>query len=92
MTKIKSLSLYPNTHKRYGNDLPEGCALASRIGDWSGARPVSEPWPAVPIGEQIEIETDSHWIWHGTLEQVRDGDHWVVRIKDFPCGRLCLPW
>lgn len=81
MKRIKSTPLYPRAYEPLlQSDPPKGCALASRIGDWSGARPVSEPWPEVAIGEEIEIETTNHWLWRATLEEVRDADHWVVRI------------
>lgn len=82
MKRIKSQSIYPQTsNPLLKNDPPKGCALASRIGDWSGARPVCEAWPEVAIGEEIEIETTCHWIWRAKLEEVRDADHWVVRIS-----------
>lgn len=81
MQTIKSIALYPKEREPlFKTDPPKGCAMARRIGDWSGARAICEPWPEVAIGEEIEIETDNHWAWNAILVEVRNDANWVVRI------------
>lgn len=61
----------------FDQSIPEGCAVARRT--WDNGRPMCDEWPAVAIGESIEIETDMHWLWSATLVAVIDNNRWVIR-------------
>ena len=80
MTTIKSIALYPRDYESCIDKTPKGCAVASRVYEHSGHPIDNEPWPALAIGEEVEILTQNHWVWRATVEEVRDANTALVRI------------
>lgn len=75
MITIQSDAIYASSWE------DDGCFVARRY--YSGGREykIGEPWPALAVGQEIEVETTNHYTWRGTVEEIRDEDTVVFRAS-----------
>ena len=81
MKTIKARAIYadPNSTPMSKSDPPQGCVMAYRYHSGGREYKIGDPWPEFAAGEQVEIETTNHYIWHGTVESRVDEDTIVFR-------------
>ena len=81
MTQIRARAIYadPNSTPMEKSDPPQGCVMAYRYHSGGREYKIGDPWPEFAAGEQVEIETTNHYIWHGTVESRVDEDTIVFR-------------
>jgi hypothetical protein len=75
ISHIQAAGIYGLGRKPYGkSDPPEGCVQVCRYHSGGRQYKIGQPWPALSVGQEIEIDTTDHYIWIGTVEAIIDED------------------
>jgi len=78
LKRIKSIALYPEQHGYGGRTI--GGANAHRYHHNSPDWPITGPWPALTVGEEIEIEDDHGWLWSAIVDVIQSADSIQIRV------------
>ena len=90
--RIKANAIYRDpAQKSYLPDAPpEGCVYARRYSIGDKKYMIGQPWPALEVGQRVEVETTNHYVWSGTVERIDSDDDIVLRPSG-PKVAMSLP-